>query len=145
MRTQLTSKKPNRGSYRGVNDVLQVAVPFPTLTMTPTGTRTCASPTANAMAAFPSPSVEPANDEVWNLKLTVTMTGAFATVDRMVAVSVLPRVGLGFDIVTTQMPSGRGETADPKNNDEPKVNTPPSDATRRYPDPDPLTSIPTIG
>src|SRR5580704_846603 len=97
--------------------------------MTPTGVRTCARPTANAIAAIPSPSVEPPNDEVWNLKLTVTMTGAFATVDRTVAVSLLPRLGL--DIVTTQMPSGRGETADPKNNEEPKVNTPPSEATRR--------------
>lgn len=133
------------GIHRGVKDVLHVAVPFPTLTVTPTGVWTCACPTGKVTAAFPNPSVAPPNEAAWNLKLAVTMTGALATVDRMVAVSLLLRGGLGLDIETTQMPSGSGETADPKNDEEPNVNTPPSDATRRYPDPAPLPSIPTTG
>ena len=108
-----------------------MAVPFPRLTVTPTGAWTCACPTGKVTAAFPDPSVAPPKEAAWNLKLTVTMTGALATVDRMVAVSLLPRGGFGLDIETTQTPSGSGEAADPKNDDEPNVKTPPSPATRR--------------
>jgi hypothetical protein len=73
------------------------------------------------------------------------MTAALGTVVRRVAVSPVSPLGFGFDMVTVQMPIGRGETADPKNWDEPNVKMPPSEATNRYPESDVFVSMPTTG